>query len=92
LLQQQPRRDFGFNRGDCVAKIVLVTIAKRFCLVAIGEVDGNVVVVMADPLNVVALDTVTLKIKRQIKPAISSPREIKKAIELKFLFDERFQR
>ena len=65
-----------------IARMLPESIAKRFCLVAISEVDGNVVVVMADPLNVVALDTVTLKIKRQIKPAISSPREIKKAIEL----------
>ncbi|MCP4611322.1 MAG: Flp pilus assembly complex ATPase component [Planctomycetes bacterium] len=65
-----------------IARMLPESIAKRFCLVAIGEVNGNVVVVMADPLNVVALDTVTLKIKRQIKPAISSPREIKKAIEL----------
>ena len=65
-----------------VARMLPESIAKRFCLVAISEVDDKVVVAMADPLNVVALDTVTLKIKRQIKPAISSPREIKKAIEL----------
>ena len=65
-----------------IARMLPESIAKRFCLVAISEVDGNVVVAMADPLNVVALDTVTLKIKRKIKPAISSPREIKKAIEL----------
>jgi type IV pilus assembly protein PilB len=37
---------------------------------------------MADPLNVVALDTVALKMKRQIKPVISSPREIQRAIEM----------
>ncbi|MHC4242804.1 MAG: GspE/PulE family protein [Planctomycetota bacterium] len=65
-----------------IARMLPESIAKRFCLVAISEVDDKVIVVMADPLNVVALDTVTLKIKRQIKPAISSPREIKKAIEL----------
>lgn len=65
-----------------IARILPESIAKRFCLVAIREVDNKVVVVMADPLNVVALDTVALKIKRQIKPAISSPREIHRAIEL----------
>jgi type IV pilus assembly protein PilB len=37
---------------------------------------------MADPLNVIAIDTVTLKMKRQIKLAISSPGEIRRAIEL----------
>jgi type IV pilus assembly protein PilB len=65
-----------------IARMLPESIAKRFCLVAISEVDDKVVVVMADPLNVVALDTVALKIKRQIKPTISSPREINKAIEL----------
>ncbi|MBW7990270.1 MAG: type II secretion system protein GspE [Planctomycetes bacterium] len=65
-----------------IARMLPESIAKRFCLVAISEVDDKVVVVMADPLNVVALDTVTLKIKRQIKPTISSPREINRAIEL----------
>ncbi|MHC4534336.1 MAG: GspE/PulE family protein [Planctomycetota bacterium] len=65
-----------------VARMLPESIAKRFCLVAINEVDDKVVVAMADPLNVVAIDTITLKMKRQIKPAISSPREINKAIEL----------
>ncbi len=66
-----------------IARMLPESIAKRFCLVAIGEADDNkVVVVMADPLNVIAIDTVTLKMKRQIKPAISSPREIRRVIEL----------
>jgi len=65
-----------------IARLLPESIAQRFCLVAIKEVDNKVVVVMADPLNVIAIDTVTLKLKRQIKPAISSPREIQRAIEL----------
>ena len=65
-----------------IARMLPESLAKRFCLVAISEVDDKIVVAMADPLNVVALDTVALKIKRQIKPAISSPREINRAIEL----------
>lgn len=65
-----------------IARVLPEGIAKRFCLVAVGEADNKVVVVMADPLNVVAIDTITLKMKRQIKPAISSPREIRRAIEL----------
>ena len=66
-----------------IARMLPEGIAKRFCLVAINEDDNNnIVIVMADPLNVVAIDTVTLKLKRQIKPAISSAREIRRAIEL----------
>ena len=65
-----------------VARLLPESIAQRFCLVAIGEIDNKVVIVMADPLNVIAIDTVTLKLKRQIKPAISSPREIQRAIDI----------
>ncbi|MHC4425574.1 MAG: GspE/PulE family protein [Planctomycetota bacterium] len=65
-----------------VARMLPESIAKRFCLVAVGEEGNNVVIAMTDPLNVVAIDTVTLKLKRSIKPAISSPREIRRAIEL----------
>jgi type IV pilus assembly protein PilB len=65
-----------------VARILPESIAKRFCLVAIGEIDNRVMVAMADPLNVVAIDTIALKIKRQIKVVVSSTQEIRKAIEL----------
>jgi type IV pilus assembly protein PilB len=65
-----------------IARTLPEGIAKRFCLVAIREMDGKVVVAMADPLDVVAIDTITLKIKRQIKVVISSPAEIRQAIEM----------
>ena len=66
-----------------IARMLPENIAKRFCLVAIDEDENkNIIVVMADPLNVVAIDTVTLRLKRQIKPAVSSAKEIRRAIEL----------
>jgi type IV pilus assembly protein PilB len=65
-----------------VARMLDETIAKRFCLVAIGELDGRVVIAMADPLNVIAIDTITLKIKRPIKVVIGSAQEIRKLIEV----------
>jgi type IV pilus assembly protein PilB len=65
-----------------VARMLPEAIAKRFCLVAVGEIDEKVVVAMADPLNVIAIDTIALKIKRQIKVVLSSPQEIRKAIEV----------
>jgi type IV pilus assembly protein PilB len=64
-----------------IARALPESIAKRFYLVAVREEDGRVIVAMADPLNVIAIDTVTLKMKRAIKPAISSPAEIRRAIE-----------
>ena len=63
------------------ARMLPESIAKRFRLVIIGQMDKKVIVVMADPLDVIARDTITLKLKRQIKVLISSPQEIQKAIE-----------
>ena len=40
------------------------------------------VTAMADPLDVVAIDTVMLKMQRPIKPVISAPGEIRRAIEM----------
>ena len=65
-----------------IARKLPESIAKRFCLVTIGEIDNKVIVAMADPLNVIAIDTITLKIKRQLKVVISSAREINHAIEV----------
>jgi len=63
-----------------IARSVPEAIAKRFFLVAIGESEGKVVVAMCDPLNVVAIDTVALKLKRRIKAVISSVPEVRRAI------------
>ncbi len=65
-----------------VARVLPESISKRFCVAAIGEIDNKIVVAMADPLNVIAIDTIRLKIKRQIKVVVSSPKEIRKAIEI----------
>jgi type IV pilus assembly protein PilB len=65
-----------------VARTLPESVAKRFCLVAIGEADNKIIIAMADPLDVIAIDTIALKIKRQIKVVISSHQEIRQAIEM----------
>jgi type IV pilus assembly protein PilB len=65
-----------------IARTLPESIAKRFCLVAIGEIDQKVIVAMADPLNVIAIDTITFKLKRKIKVVLSSGEEIRRAIEI----------
>jgi len=64
-----------------LARILPEDIAKRFCVVVVGEEDDKVIVAMADPLNVIDIDTISLKIKRQIKVVISSKSRINRAIE-----------
>jgi type IV pilus assembly protein PilB len=64
-----------------IARLVPETIAKRFCLLAVGEEDGEIVVAMADPLNIIACDVVKSKVKRPVKIAICSAQQIRHAIE-----------
>jgi type IV pilus assembly protein PilB len=64
-----------------VARLVPEALAKRFNLVAIGEKDGKILVAMADPLDIVATDTITMKTGREIQPVLSSLREIRHTIE-----------
>lgn len=64
-----------------LARILPENIAKRFCVVVVGEEEDKIVVAMADPLNVIDIDTISLKIKRQIKVVISSESRINRAIE-----------
>lgn len=70
-------RDIDMN----IARLVPENLAKRYNLVAIDEKDGKVLVAMADPLDVVATDTVTMKTGREIQPVLSSLREIRQTIE-----------
>jgi type IV pilus assembly protein PilB len=64
-----------------VAQSLPERIAKRFQVVALGTSNGAVQVAMADPLNVVAKDTVAQIFERQVKAAIAAPREIRDAID-----------
>jgi len=64
-----------------VAKIIPEKVAQRFSVVGIAEDDGRVIVAMADPLNIIAIDTVRRKLKRNIKIAVSSTKNIRNAIE-----------
>lgn len=65
-----------------IARMLPETVSKRFSLVAIGEEDNKIVLAMADPLDVVAVDTISLRLNREIKVVVSSHDEIVRAIEM----------
>jgi len=65
-----------------IARLLPESIAQRFCLIALREDGGKLVTAMADPLDVVALDTVMVKMQRPIKPVIGSAADIRRAIEV----------
>ncbi|GAI49904.1 unnamed protein product, partial [marine sediment metagenome] len=64
-----------------IARMLPEAIAKRFCLVVVGQEDDQIVVAMSDPLNVVAIDTITLKLGYRVKVVVGSVKEINHAIE-----------
>lgn len=64
-----------------VARMLPEAIAKRFNLAAIGTEDDKIVVAMADPLDVVAVDTIKQRLKKELKIVVSSQEEISRAIE-----------
>jgi len=64
-----------------IARMLPEHIAKRFCLVAIREMENHIVVAMANPLDVIARDTVRIRLNREITVVVSSKEEILNAIE-----------
>lgn len=62
-----------------VARTIPETIAERFNLIAVREQDDKIVVAMTDPLDLVALDIISLKTKRQINIVISTNKNICRA-------------
>lgn len=63
------------------ARLLPESLAKRFCLVILRDEGEHLVVAMADPFNVIEIDTIKLKIQREVRVVISSPSKIRRAIE-----------
>ncbi len=81
------------NIDTRIARLLPETIAKRFCMIAIGEGEGGrLTLAMADPLDVFAIDTVMMRLRRPIKPVVSSRREIHRAIDLVYHSSEAEER
>lgn len=64
-----------------IARCVSENIAKRFNMLAVRQEEDKIVVAMSDPLNVIAIDTVSVKLKKPIKIVMALDSEIQRAIE-----------
>lgn len=64
-----------------IAKIIPENLARRYDLIAIDKKNGYLIVAMADPLNIFAIDDVKLSTGYDIQPVISSKSHILNAIE-----------
>ncbi len=74
--------DFSTIRPDPNAVAVVPReLANRYTLMPVSIEDGELVVAMADPQNVLALDDLRIITGHEIKPAISTKDDILEAIE-----------
>ncbi|HOK67278.1 MAG TPA: ATPase, T2SS/T4P/T4SS family [Anaerohalosphaeraceae bacterium] len=70
-----PLDDLSVVQMD-VARSIPETLAKRFCVAVVREGAQGIELAMADPLNVIAIDTVSFKLKKPVKPLIASEKQI----------------
>jgi type II secretory ATPase GspE/PulE/Tfp pilus assembly ATPase PilB-like protein len=63
------------------ARALPEAIAKRFSVLAVRETQGAVVLAMADPLDIVARDTISGRLTRPVSVGVSTRDEIHHAIE-----------
>lgn len=64
-----------------VRREVLETIIRRHLVIPIAKEDNTLIVAMADPLDVFALDDLKRATKCDVKPVVASEEEIKEVIE-----------
>jgi type IV pilus assembly protein PilB len=77
-----PYVDFGEKRPEATAiAIVPKDLAVRYTLMPVEIVDNQLIVAMADPQNVLALDDLRIITGYEIKPAISTRDDILAAVE-----------
>lgn len=56
-------------------------IARRLQAIPIGFIDGDVILAMADPLDIETMDDVRLRTGRQVVPVVATPSQIEYAID-----------
>jgi type IV pilus assembly protein PilB len=84
-LSQQLRIPYvDLSRQTIDKKLVLLvpqTVAENYLLVPIREDGKSLTVAMSDPLNILAIDELSIRTKRTIIPVIALEAEIQRAIE-----------
>lgn len=67
-----------------LARSLPESIARRFYMLPVSSEDNQVSIMMADPLDVVAIDTAMMRLKCKIRPAVAPRQIILDAIETVF--------
>ncbi len=64
-----------------LAKLVPERIARQFLLVPVSKMKNVLTVAMVDPLNIIAIDEITLLTNYKIDPVIATEADVKEAID-----------
>ncbi len=64
-----------------IAQLVPEHIAERHKLIPINKVGNKLTVAMADPLDIVAIDDITMMTGLQVKTVVATPSDIEKALQ-----------
>ncbi|EOD00113.1 type II secretion system ATPase GspE [Caldisalinibacter kiritimatiensis] len=64
-----------------IPKLITENLAKRHLVIPIKKDRGKLIVAMADPLNVFAIDDIEMGTNLKVEPAISTKKDISNAIE-----------
>ena len=71
-----------------VARIVPERLARHYRIIPISRLGNVITLAMADPLNILAIDDIRILTNYEIKPVISTDKEILKAIDNSFASEE----
>lgn len=88
VLEQQlgiPRLDLSKHYIDPeVPRLINETLARRYTLLPVKRTEDSVTVAMVDPLNIFAIDDITIATKLRVEPVIARPKDIQNAIDLHY--------
>ena len=74
-----------------VSRLIPENLARRYDLIAVDKKNDYLIVAMADPLNIFAIDDVRLTTGFNVQPVISTKKDIERAID-KYYEEERTKR
>lgn len=69
-----------YNLSEELAEIIPEDVARERRLIPIEELEDQVVIAVADPLNVAAMDEIKMMVGKAVEPVIAAEEEIKNAM------------
>lgn len=85
--QQTGIKEIDLNNVQCdkkVLKIVSQKICDKYMLAPFGFEEGKIQVAMADPLNIFAIDDISIASGLEVRPYIAHKKDIRKFIEVNY--------